>query len=157
MRARRHIKGIPYLNPILRRWTESEIAMLHHVPPEEVARQTGRSLDSVMGKREQLRILSRPGKRPWTVEEESLLGTKPDTQLARMLKRSRPDVQRRRVALGIEPAKEHALYEFWTPEEDKLLGSATDNQVAKQIGRSAACVRRRRLALGLPSPPRLKI
>jgi hypothetical protein len=149
--ARRIGKGIAYVNPTLRPWTEKDLRLLRRLAPDEVSKRTGHSLVSVKSKRRKVGIIIRPPRRPWTAEDERTLGKKPDTQLARLLGRDRSDVRLRRIALGIEPAREHALYEYWTPEEDRLLGTASDKEVARQVGRSAECVQRRRLRLGLPS------
>jgi hypothetical protein len=149
--ARRHLKGIEYVNPKLRPWEAEELHLLGQEPDAAIAARTGHSLRGVQSKRQQLGLLVRPHPEPWTAREEALLGQQPDMEVARLLGRDRNDVRRRRVALGLSPAAVHPRYEYWTPEQDKLLGTAPDSAVAKKVGRSAACVTHRRLRLGVAS------
>ena len=120
----------------MRKWTESQIKLLGVLPDDEVAKQTGFSVDAVGRKRAKMGILIRRPRRPWTESEDRLLGTEPDTKLAVRLKRSRADVRLRRIALGLQPPVSRPPYRAWTSDEDKLPGSDTDAAIAKRLGRT---------------------
>ncbi len=149
--ARRRLKAIPYLNPVLRPWHDAEIKLFGKASDEKIAKRTGRSLKGVQGKRRELGLLVRPRVRPWTAREDRLLGTKPDTELAVQFNRTRMDVYWRRSKLAIKPAVARPPHRNWKPKEDKLLGTASDAVIGRKLGRSAAAVQLRRLGLGLPS------
>jgi hypothetical protein len=85
------------------RWTEADIALLGTMPDEEVGRRTGRTVEGVRQKREELGI-SNPSddrKARWQPEEVALLGKVPDKEAARRLGRSLRSVRLKRFKLGI--------------------------------------------------------
>ena len=108
--ARRRLKAIPYLNPVLRPWHDAEIKLFGKASDEKIAKRTGRSLKGVQGKRRELGLLVRPRVRPWTAREDRLLGTKPDTELAVQFNRTRMDVYWRRSKLAVKPAVARPLH-----------------------------------------------
>ena len=81
-------------------WTPKDIALLGMVPDEDVARQTGRTVEAVRQKREELGIPNPAGNR-WRDEDIALLGTLPDREVARLLGRSLQSVTQKRIKLGI--------------------------------------------------------
>src|SRR5438876_1804730 len=107
------MKGIPYINPALRPWTEAEVELLGRLSDREVAERTGHSLKSVQTKRQGMGILVRPHGTPWKAKEDRLLGTKPDSEVANLLKRTPMAVYRRRRELGIKPAVQRPPQRKW--------------------------------------------
>ena len=81
-------------------WTPEDIALLGTVPDVEVARRTGRTLEAVRQKREELGIRNPAGNR-WLAEEIALLGALPDREVARRLGRSLQSVTQKRIKLRI--------------------------------------------------------
>lgn len=58
LQSRRHILGIPYLNPTFKRWKPEEDKLLGRFSDEEVARRANRPLNSVKTRRQYLRIVN---------------------------------------------------------------------------------------------------
>ena len=81
-------------------WTPEDIALLGTLPDEEVARRTGRTVNAVRLKREELGIPNPAGNR-WRPEDITLLGTLPDREVARRLGRPLHSVTQKRCKLGI--------------------------------------------------------
>ncbi len=82
------------------RWTPDDIALLGTLPDTEVARRTGRTVNAVRLKREELGIPNQAGNR-WRPEDITLLGRLPDREVARSLGRPLHAVTQKRCKLGI--------------------------------------------------------
>jgi hypothetical protein len=80
-------------------WTEEELSMLGKVSDKELARMTGRTIDSVNLQRRRLGI--RTSKYYWKEEDLALLGTKSDKELAQLLGRTTTAVTDKRKQKGI--------------------------------------------------------
>jgi hypothetical protein len=129
--------------------SRKELGLLGKVPDRELARQFGRTLQAIIGKRHILAIPRHIGAdedRPWTAAEDKLLGTKLDSVLAKELGRRVVTVRKRRKRKEIP----HFRYRPWTPAEEALLGQRKDNQLALEVGRALSAVKRRRQQLGIP-------
>jgi hypothetical protein len=87
-------------------WTPEDIALLGTVPDVEVARRTGRTLEAVRQKREELGIRNPAGNR-WLAEEIALLGALPDREVARRLGRPLQSVTQKRIKLRIGNSLDH--------------------------------------------------
>src|SRR5207245_11191511 len=76
-------------------------------PDRDLARELGRTVESVRQKRRKMRIpgSERPLQRPWTESDDALLGKWPDTVLAEKLNRTPESVAARRRSRGIAPAQ----------------------------------------------------
>ena len=81
-------------------WTPDDIALLGTLPDTEVARRTGRTVNAVRLKREELGIPNQAGNR-WRPEDITLLGRLPDREVARSLGRPLHAVTQKRCKLGI--------------------------------------------------------
>ena len=82
-----------------RRWTAAEDESVRTRPPAEAARQTGRPLAAVYGRRHRLHAAT--GKRPWTAAEDVALLQFPAGVAARRLGRTLDSVKIRRWRLGL--------------------------------------------------------
>ena len=81
-------------------WTPEDIPLLGTLPDKEVARRTGRTVNGVRLKREELGIPNPAGNR-WRPDDITLLGTLPDREVARRLGRPLQSVTQKRCKLGI--------------------------------------------------------
>jgi hypothetical protein len=94
----------PQLAQIQRSWTAVEDRQVRTLPPQVMARQTGRSLQSVYQRRRQLGVRNaRSGSIPrgWTTAEDEMIRTLPVREVVRRTGRCRASVYMRRYQLGM--------------------------------------------------------
>jgi hypothetical protein len=87
-----------------RGWTPAEDKLVRTLPPQEVAQQTGRSLEAVYQRRCQLGVTAPTGHRifrRWTRQEDTWVRTLPAREVAQRTGRSLTSVYVRRRALGL--------------------------------------------------------
>ena len=90
-------------------WAPADIALLGAVLDDDVTRRTGRTLEAVRQKREEMGIPNLAGNR-WSAEAIALLGTMPDREVARRLCRSLQSVTQKRIKLRIANPSTRALW-----------------------------------------------
>jgi hypothetical protein len=115
------------------------------MPDAEVARRTGRTIQSARRRRLHLGIpYLVPERQRWTEEQDKLLGKLPDAEVARHTGHSVAAVAIRRSHRGLrDPCRRR----FWSPEETSRLGTAPDADIARQFNRTLSAVKSRREGL----------
>src|SRR5687768_6757487 len=100
----------PGLNPS---WSIAEDDLCRSLPPEEVVKQTGRTLRAVLARRRKLGVRSvykvtpiRPRKpankgRKWTPQEDEIVRTYPVEKAAQLVGVSKPSIYARQRLLGV--------------------------------------------------------
>lgn len=83
-------------------WTDETIALFGVLSDTEIAKMIGYNRNTVMRKRNSLKIKS-PYWSGWNKRRDQKLGTQLDKDLAKKWGCSRPAVQQRRKKLGIPP------------------------------------------------------
>ena len=134
-----------------RRWTAEEESLLGVKPDRVLARELGRTVEAVKGRRQRRRIRLLRG---WTPEEVKLLGTRPDREVAVLVGRAPYAVTGKRIKLGIPRCYDRR---HWAPEHLELLGRKPDKEVAILTGHSLSGVESRRWLLGRANPGSLVI
>jgi hypothetical protein len=87
-----------------RAWKAKELRLLGKAPDAEVAARTGRSVEGVRQKREELGIPN-PASRKWTAEELAVLAAAGDAEVARRTGRTAWAVYLKRKALRVSARK----------------------------------------------------
>ena len=82
-----------------RPWTDADDRLAMTLPPAEVAKRTGRSVQAVYIRRQKLR--GGGVKRPWTEAEDRLLMRLPFDVAVRYIQRSTWAIDQRRQKLGL--------------------------------------------------------
>jgi hypothetical protein len=84
-------------------WSEEDLGLLGQLPDRQVARRTGRSVNAVRLKREELGIPNPApfGRAPWTTEEDDLVRTLPAVEVAHRTRRPVSAAYRRRAKLDL--------------------------------------------------------
>src|ERR1039458_1835245 len=94
-----------------RRWTAEEESLLGVKPDRVLARELGRTVEAVKGRRQRRRIRLLRG---WTPEEVKLLGTRPDREVAVLVGRAPYAVTGKRIKLGIPRCYDRR---HWRPDD----------------------------------------
>lgn len=134
-----------------RHWTAEEESLLGVKSDRVLARELGRTVEAVKGRRQRKRIRLRKG---WTPEEVKLLGTLLDREVAVLVGRAPYAVAWKRTKMGIPCCDDRRR---WASEHLELLGRKPDKEVAILTGHSLSGVKARRWLLGRANPGSLVV